>query len=624
MKQTTSTTLRGFYSQFGLEIAVWIFLSLIIGLLVTALVKKGNWRLIKKENISTNKYIPPEQSFLYSTLGCLWIFDGFLQAQPTMASSFTKEILSPLFIPSQPSLLNQILRWEIYGWQVHPATTDIATALIQIGLGIAILVGRNTIFGKIGLWSSIVWSLVVWVGGEALGGILAPGASEITGWPGAVLFYGISAGLLLLPSSFWNSHKIAKIIRLCLGITFILGAILQGIVETSFWKPGGLSSIFLSMSAGEPSFLSVPIITMANWTAHHPVLWNGAFTAIMAIIGIGLLSARAAKKWLWITALWLLITWWIGQAFGGIFSGMGTDPNLSFPLLLLLTTKGLAEKAIPTKTRFKKQKNQALLANNHWPIVGGLIGLIAIIVGTVPTIVLMPSWVSQPTALDVAPPPPITGVAIPLATMTAELNVDILASKGRLQVDLQAPHSNINAYSSTVFGLSGQLRTPNNKINHLRWLGCGQGCFVTDVNWQRGVNHLSLHARASGWKGGNASFNIAWPPIPNATILPKVVKAMQNVKSLKLTQIMTSDTNFGSFTSGAILSGSQILHDEPNGLRNIGGVVVLNRSSTSTKIAFGSMAQGNFVELTIGPNYRIIREKLVQPQQLTIGNFTYS
>lgn len=631
MTQTVSTTLRGFYPQLGINIAIWLFISLAVSIVVIVIANHNKWFESKKaKKILSEKSIQPKgRVFLQSSLGLLWIVDALLQIQPAMAASFTKQILAPLVSSSQPDVLNLILRWEIYGWQVHPITTDIATALIQMGLGITILAGKNTIFGKIGLWLSIAWSLMIWIGGEAFGGILASGSSEITGWPGAVLFYGIGAIFLLLPYSAWNSGKVTKTIHYCLGSTLILGAFLQGVFQNSFWKSHQLSSLFADMaSAPQPSFLSIPITAISHWTANDPVIWNGAFTAIMAVLGIGYLTNKATKKWTLAVALWLLATWWIGQDFGGIFSGTGTDPNLSFPLLLLLITARLAPTTAVASHLVKTHNNQRLSQSHRirvWPLIGELVGLLAVIVGFIPSVVLAPSWIGKPIALHITPPPPVTGVRIPLATLTAELNVGMLASKGRLQVSLQAPSSNLTPSSSTIFKLSGHLKAPGGNVKTLSWLGCGQGCFISSVNWKKGISHLFLHASASGWKGGNANFNIGWPAHPNNVILPKVVKAMQKVKSFNLTQIDTSDTSFGSFKAVNRLSGTQVLNDEPYHLgSSIHHVVVLRKSATNTQIAFGNIAQGTFVRLNISKNNRITSEQLVQPQQLTFGYFNYA
>jgi hypothetical protein len=48
-----------------------------------------------------------------------------------------------------------------------------------------------------------------------------------------------------------------------------------------------------------------------------------------------------------LAAAWLLFTWWAGEGFGMMLSGMGTDPN-SVPLLGLLIAGSAIDRPAPT------------------------------------------------------------------------------------------------------------------------------------------------------------------------------------------------------------------------------------------------------------------------------------
>ena len=115
-----------------------------------------------------------------------------------MPGGFAKQIVAANAI-GQPHWLANLLNWEIYFWQAHPLDLAVGTVFIQVGLGVAILAGGDTVIGKAALWASIAWGLFVWVGGEAMGGILISRATEMMGAPGAVLVYVAAASLLLAP-----------------------------------------------------------------------------------------------------------------------------------------------------------------------------------------------------------------------------------------------------------------------------------------------------------------------------------------------------------------------------------------------------------------------------------------
>ncbi len=77
----------------------------------------------------------------------------------------------------------------------------------HVGIGVLILM-PNRVRWQWGLRFSMVWGAVVWMFGEAFGGILAPGASVWTGAAGPVLIYVLGASLLLWPDA-WKERRAA-------------------------------------------------------------------------------------------------------------------------------------------------------------------------------------------------------------------------------------------------------------------------------------------------------------------------------------------------------------------------------------------------------------------------------
>ena len=484
MGGTPTLVLPGFYFELAIQTGTWAIVAIVIFVIpwtlrnrLSRFSRTGAW------STGTTTTEVRGRGFLRIALGCMWVLDGTLQAQPAMAGNFATQVIAPLN-NSQPSWLQDLIRWEVYLWQDHAVVFDVATVLIQIGLGISILAGKDTVAGRIGLWMSIGWALAVWVGGEAFGGLFAAGASELFGAPGAVLAYAAAAGLLLLPIRAWDNGKVTKVIRSGLGVVLLFGALLQMIPFEGFWYSHRLSSMFSAMAATpQPGFLSVPIASISRSAAAQPDLWNVGIIAVMAILGVGLLAGRARSAWSWAIALWLFAIWWLSQDFG-FLGGVGTDPNLNIPLLMLLITgeyvgvsKFISRQAtlmgsrlsyrdlVPTIS-FLKYAKSSLQRGVAFS------GLAAVAVGVIPALVVTPSALERPVSLHISPPPPATGLIIPLATMTGQVNVFVQASKDRLEVLLQAPSldSISNSSPSQEFQILGRLKTANQRTESLKWL----------------------------------------------------------------------------------------------------------------------------------------------------------
>ena len=234
----------------------------------------------------------PARVFLRRTIGIIWVVDGLLQAQPAMPAGFAKNIVAPAAV-GQPHILANLLNWEVYFWQAHPLDLAVATVLIQIGIGVAILAGGDSRLGRTALWVSIAWGLFVWVGGEGLGGLLVAGTTELMGAPGAVLIYVAAAGLLLAPLRVWTDGRAARGVRVGVGAVLLLGALLQALPVEGFWTGSGLSAMFFAMaSVPQPGFISAPVLGMAHLAQAQPVLLNSLFIAIMAVLGLGLVSGK--------------------------------------------------------------------------------------------------------------------------------------------------------------------------------------------------------------------------------------------------------------------------------------------------------------------------------------------
>jgi hypothetical protein len=116
-------------------------------------------------------------------LGLLWLLDGLLQAQPAMAVGLPAQVIGPA-AQASPPWVQHLVNWGGTTWSYHPVQAGAAAVWIQVGIGLWLLFAARGPLSRLAAVASVGWGLVVWVFGEALGGIFAPGLSWLTGAPG--------------------------------------------------------------------------------------------------------------------------------------------------------------------------------------------------------------------------------------------------------------------------------------------------------------------------------------------------------------------------------------------------------------------------------------------------------
>jgi hypothetical protein len=130
---------------------------------------------------------PAGRLLLVAGFGNLWLFDGFLQAQPGMPVGLPAQGIEPT-AASSPSWVQHIVNWGVTSWSYHPIPASAAAVWIQVGLGVWLLAAPRGAMTRLAGLASVGWGLVVWVFGESFGGIFAPGLSWLSGAPGAAAF----------------------------------------------------------------------------------------------------------------------------------------------------------------------------------------------------------------------------------------------------------------------------------------------------------------------------------------------------------------------------------------------------------------------------------------------------
>ncbi len=255
-------------------------------------------------------------------LGGFWLLDGILQLQPAMfTSAFVSNVLSPN-LQDQPPIIANSIALGIRLWSFHMAWSNLASAIIQLLIGVLLLLPLFENVKRFGLWLSAAWALIIWIFAEGLGNLMTGHATFYTGAPGAALFYLILALFLLYPQKL-PLQKLPMVA----GIFFLIGAVLN--FAPMFWQ-----ATMLSMIA------TTPVVSGWLGTFGSQGTLIGNLLAIDVLLCLGMfLVLVPSRPVAWVTIAFLLVVWWIGQNFGGIPTfpgGTGTDPNSAMLFVLLL------------------------------------------------------------------------------------------------------------------------------------------------------------------------------------------------------------------------------------------------------------------------------------------------
>lgn len=287
------------------------------------------------------------QKRLLQLLGALWLIDGIFQLQPQMFTmKMVDSVLAPI-IQGQPLPLVASLNWIIAIITQHLTQTNLLIAAVQILIGGALIAGSrrypssNLVKGALGI--SIVWSLIVWYGGEGMSMLLTGQASMLTGAPGAVLLYALLA-LVLYPRREQTAEEdpvgilSRQQLRWCLAEFWFFAAMMQ--LQPFWWQAGQISQAIGGMS-GQGGWNSLFIDPILNWLAQYTggaeIPLNIALILVFIGLGMGMLMLKDEHV-RWLLALSVAISfviWWGAQGFGMIFTGMATDFNSGLLVIVM-------------------------------------------------------------------------------------------------------------------------------------------------------------------------------------------------------------------------------------------------------------------------------------------------
>jgi hypothetical protein len=268
---------------------------------------------------------------LMLALGVLWIIDGILQLQP---ASFTTTLADDVLAPNlqgQPAVITSMVSFGIQFFDTNPFAVNLAAALVQVFIGFALVLRFSRPFKVFALYLSVAWALIVWIFGEAMGNIFTGTASFYTGGPGSVLLYLILTLFLLYPAKLT-----AKRLPFAAGAILLFGAILE--LFPTFWSESGVQSVFSLGASDSVAAIAGPAGIVSNVASQAPVVSNAVLVLLLAIFG-GLLLIRPSRTLALGAGVFLVLTWWFCQDFGGIQTfptSTATDPNSAIVMILFL------------------------------------------------------------------------------------------------------------------------------------------------------------------------------------------------------------------------------------------------------------------------------------------------
>src|ERR1700728_1590982 len=209
--------------------------------------------------------------------GLIWLLDGILQGQSAMPLSLPSQVLSPA-ASSSPSWVQHLVNFAGTTWIEHPVTAAAAAVWIQVGIGLLLLIAPFGRWSRFAGATSAVWGLIVWIFGEAFGGIFGPGLTWLFGAPGAVLFYVVAGALIALPARAWWTRTLGCWLLRAMGLFFVGMAVLQAWPGRGFWqgqvnphaRAGSLTAMVHSMAeTQQPSLFESLVRAFGRFDAAH-------------------------------------------------------------------------------------------------------------------------------------------------------------------------------------------------------------------------------------------------------------------------------------------------------------------------------------------------------------------
>ena len=322
------------HALFATSVAWILGLGLVVLLVSTAM------RRVYSYNLSEGGLAEPRsRTYLRWSFGALWILDGILQFQPSMPLGLANDVVAPASVGS-PSWLHAIVFDGIGIWNSHPVALAVGTAWIQVGIGLLLLVSNGGA-GRLAVAVAVAvgWTSMIWLVGNAAGGLFSPTSSILFGWPGAPLFYVAAGAWLVVGNRRFTAH-FARLTSRGLSVVLVVGAVVQSRPGREFWH-GGNSNALTTMTG---LMTKTPQPQWLSWLATRGGSLAGTMGGGFNLLVVFWLIACATGLW-WSTVRPLrwpvrlliggcAVLWLVAQD-AAVFGGLAADLNSLVPLALL-------------------------------------------------------------------------------------------------------------------------------------------------------------------------------------------------------------------------------------------------------------------------------------------------
>ena len=363
LQSGNSTVVSAFHTALLHQLLLILVVAAVLAIALNA-VRTVQYRRLTAEGTTTfpsrtrwDHAEPPARRILRVGFGLLWVVDGFLQLQSSMPLGLTTNVIQPT-ASSSPAWVQHLVNSGVNIWSLHPVQAAAASVWIQIGLGLWLLVAPRGLWSRFGGLASVGWGLVVWVFGEAFGGIFAPGLTWLFGAPGAVLIYCVAGMLVALPdrSVGHPAHSAASSWR-PLGVYFIGMAVLQAWPGRGFWQGrlpatnhvGTLAGMVTQMAqTPQPGFLASWVSSFGRFDTAHG--WAVNLVVVIFLGGIGVALCTGRRRVVLpavIAAVVFCLADWVLVEDLGFLGGNGTDVNSMVPTALVLVAGYVAMVRLP-------------------------------------------------------------------------------------------------------------------------------------------------------------------------------------------------------------------------------------------------------------------------------------
>jgi cytochrome oxidase Cu insertion factor (SCO1/SenC/PrrC family) len=362
LQSGNSTVVSAFHTALLHQLLLILFTGAVLAVAFNV-VRTVQYRRLRAVGNTTFPSMPPwdhaepaARRILRIGFGFLWILDGFLQLQSSMPLGLPTSVIQP-GASASPAWVHHIVTSGVNIWSLHPVQAAAASVWIQIGLGLWLLVAPRGLWSRFGGVASVGWGLVVWVFGEAFGGIFAPGLTWLFGAPGAVLLYCVAGVLVALPDRVFATPRTGRVMLQASGIFFLAMAVLQAWPGRGFWQGrlqapghvGTLAGMVTQMArTPQPGFVSSLVSSFGRFDIAHGWAVNLVVVVVMGGIGAALCTGRSRVVLpAVVAAVVLCLADWILVEDLGFFGGNGTDPNNMVPTALILVAGYVALVRLP-------------------------------------------------------------------------------------------------------------------------------------------------------------------------------------------------------------------------------------------------------------------------------------